>query len=74
MIIELFLQPSAFPSTLLILPVMISEDFDSCFENIHQVNERALAFKRRIYKNPNLQSIIKNILPKFDIKGLLEPI
>ncbi|CAO1341354.1 unnamed protein product [Diamesa hyperborea] len=64
----------AFPSTLLILPVMMSEDFDSCFENIHQVNERALAFKRRIYKNTNLQSIIKNILPKFDVKGLLEPI
>lgn len=63
----------AFPSSMLILPLMMSSDPESSFENVHQTNAKALAFKRRLYKNENLQRIIRNSLPRFDRLGLLDP-
>lgn len=51
---------------------MFSQDPDGNFDNVHQINERALAFKRRIYKNPKTQAIIKNALPMFDQLGLFD--
>lgn len=57
---------------MVILPLMIADDADSNFENVHSTNERALAFKKRIYKNQNLHKIIKNSLPRFDHLGLLD--
>ena len=57
---------------MLILPLMMSNDPESKFENVHQANDKALAFKRRLYKNESLQKIIKNTLPKFDSLGLLD--
>jgi hypothetical protein len=58
---------------MLILPLMMSNDPESNFENVHTTNAKALAFKRRLYKNPDLQKIIKNSLPAFDAFGLLDP-
>lgn len=57
---------------MLILPLMMSDDPESNFENVHQTNEKSLAFKRRLYKNQNLQKIIKHSLPTFDQLGLLD--
>lgn len=57
---------------MLILPLMMSSDADANFEHVHQTNEKSLAFKRRLYKNPDLQKIIRNTLPTFDQLGLLD--
>lgn len=57
---------------MLILPLMMSDDPESNFEMVHQINEKSLAFKGRLYKNENLQKIIKNSLPKFDQMGLFD--
>lgn len=51
---------------------MIANDEDAAFENMHSRTERALAFKKRIYKNPQFQRIAKQMLPKLDQKGLLD--
>lgn len=57
---------------MLILPLMMSDDPDTSFENAHQTDEKALAFKQRLYKNEKLQKIIKNLLPTFNQLGLLD--
>ncbi|CAG9797850.1 unnamed protein product [Chironomus riparius] len=62
----------AFPTTMIIMPLMKSEEPDACFENAHQRTEKAIEFKRRLYKNPKVQNIIKNTLPVFDQFGLLD--
>jgi len=54
------------------MPLMKSEEPDACFENAHQRTEKAIEFKRRLYKNPKVQEIIKNTLPVFDQFGLLD--
>lgn len=56
---------------MLILPLMISSDPEACFENVHQISDKSLAFKRRLFKNESMQKIIKNALPVFDRFGLL---
>lgn len=50
----------------------MSDDPESNFETVHQTNAKSWAFKQRLYKNPNLQKIIKNSLPTFDRLGLLD--
>jgi hypothetical protein len=57
---------------MIIFPLMISTDPELNFENVHQTNEKSLAFKRRLYKNPDLQKIIRNSLPTFGSLGLLD--
>lgn len=57
---------------MLILPLMMSLDPETNFENAHQSHEKALAFKRRLYKNQSVQKIIENSLPTFDRLGLLD--
>lgn len=57
---------------MVIFPVMISSDSETVFENMHTTTAKALAHKRRLYKNPDLQKIIKNSLPTFDAMGLLD--
>lgn len=57
---------------MIIMPLMKSEEPDACFENAHQRTEKAIEFKRRLYKNPKVQNIIKNTLPVFDQFGLLD--
>lgn len=57
---------------MLILPLMMSDDPELNFENVHQSNEKSSAFRRRLYKNQKLQKIIKSLLPKFDQLGLLD--
>ena len=51
---------------------MMSSDPESNFENVHEANEKALAFKRRLYQNPDVQQIIRHTLPTFDCLGLLD--
>lgn len=51
---------------------MMTRDPDSCFENVVQGDEKALAFKRKLYKDVSLQEIIKKTLPTFDKFGLLD--
>lgn len=63
---------SAFTASMLILPLMMSSDPEASFENSHQANEQALAFKRRLYKNTDVQQVIRNSLPLFDRLGLLD--
>lgn len=55
-----------------VLPLLIADDAESNFENVHSTNDRALAFKKRLYKNRNLQKIIRKSLLKFDRLGLLD--
>lgn len=62
----------AFSSALLNLPLMMTRDPDSCFENVVLGDEKALAFKHKLYKDISLQAIIKNTLPTFDKYGLLD--
>lgn len=50
----------------------MADDPDTSFESVHQTNEKSLAFKRRLYKNPDVQKIIRNTLPTFDQLGLLD--
>lgn len=57
---------------MLILPLMMSDDPESSFANVHESNEKAFAFRQRLYKNQNLQKIIKQLLPTFDRLGLLD--
>lgn len=63
---------TAFPSSMIILPLMMADDPDTSFESVHQTNEKSLAFKRRLYKNPDVQKIIRSTLPTFDQLGLLD--
>jgi hypothetical protein len=57
---------------MIILPLMMTEEKDTCFEYVHEINQNALAFKRRLYRNPKVQKIIKNCLPTFDAFGILD--
>lgn len=55
-----------------VLPLMLANDPESNFENVHSTNDQALAFKKRLYKNQNLRKIIEKSLLKFDHLGLLD--
>uniref|UniRef100_A0A1A9W8G1 CHK domain-containing protein n=1 Tax=Glossina brevipalpis TaxID=37001 RepID=A0A1A9W8G1_9MUSC len=63
----------AFHSAVVIQPVMINEDSkDVDFKLIWGEDESAINFKNNLYKNPQVQDILKNLLPIFYSKGLLE--
>jgi hypothetical protein len=51
---------------------MISQDADSDFEALMSIDERAMGFKCRIYKNPRFKQIAMDMLPVFDKKGILD--
>lgn len=51
---------------------MIAQDKDADFESLMSRDERALGFKRRIFKNPRYQRVAKLILPLLDQKGILD--
>ena len=63
---------SAFTSSLVVLPLMISKDSDADFEALMSNDLRARNFKKRIYKNPVFQKIVKQMLSTLDRKGLLD--
>ncbi|XP_067646821.1 uncharacterized protein [Eurosta solidaginis] len=63
----------AFHSSCVIQPVMICEDTDDAdFNTLMGEDERALKFKYNIYQNAQVQKNLKNLLPIFDNRGLLE--
>lgn len=61
-----------FTSALLIFPVMVTQDKDADFESLMSRDDRALGFKKRIFKNPRYQEIAMKILPILDRKGILD--
>ncbi|XP_030565748.1 uncharacterized protein LOC115766082 [Drosophila novamexicana] len=63
----------AMHSTVVVQPVMISEDpTDACFNALMNDDERGIRFKNRLYNNPVVQQNLKALMPVFDRKGLLE--
>lgn len=72
-IIDLFPLYSALASGFLIFPVMIGQDKDANFEILMGTDEKAMNFKRKLFKDPRMQKVVKMLLPKFDAKGLLDP-
>ncbi|XP_022218899.2 uncharacterized protein LOC111071718 [Drosophila obscura] len=63
----------AMHSTVVVQPVMISEDpTDACFNALMNDDERGIRFKNRLYNNPKVQENLKAMVPFFDRKGLLE--
>lgn len=63
---------SAFTSSLLIFAVMIAQDKDADFESLMSRDDRALGFKKRVFKNPRYQSMARRLLPLLDKKGILD--
>ncbi|XP_067633463.1 uncharacterized protein [Eurosta solidaginis] len=63
----------AFHTTCVVLAIQRNEDNeDADFKNIMQTDERATRFKDTCFKNPYVQRIIKQLLPFYDRRGLLE--
>lgn len=69
----MFFSLIAMHSTVVVQPVMISEDStDACFNALMNDDERGIRFKNRLYNNPVVQQNLKALMPVFDRKGLLE--
>jgi len=62
----------AFASAFLMFPILTATETDGDFESLMGCNDKALAFKRRLYKNPRFQEVAKKVLPFLDRKGLLD--
>lgn len=45
---------------------------DADIDALHGCDERALRFKRTLFSNPKVHSIVRHLLPIFDKKGLLD--
>lgn len=52
------------------VPLMKSRCIDRDIEIL--TDEQGISFKKQLFRNPAVQSIIKRILPKFDSKGILD--
>jgi hypothetical protein len=63
---------AVFTSCILIFPVMIAVDKDADFESLQGRDERAMNFKRRVFRNPKYQAIAKQTLLMLDRKGFLD--
>jgi hypothetical protein len=63
---------AVFTSCILIFPVMIAVDKDADFESLQGRDERAMNFKRRVFRNPKYQAVAKKSLLMLDRKGLLD--
>lgn len=61
-----------FVYTLLVFPIMTSDDVDNDFIAHHSRDERATNFKKRVLKSQKYQRIVKKLLPVYDRLGLLE--
>ncbi|XP_023305293.2 uncharacterized protein LOC111687109 [Lucilia cuprina] len=63
----------AMHSSVVIQPVMLNQDStDADYNALMGEDDRAMSFKRRLYNNPIIQENLKNLLPMFDRRGLLE--
>ncbi|XP_055377153.1 uncharacterized protein LOC129609246 [Condylostylus longicornis] len=63
----------AFHSSCVIQPVMLNEETeDADFNALMAEDERAFNFKRTIYKNKRVVQNLKNLLPHFDRRGILD--
>ncbi|XP_017481491.1 PREDICTED: uncharacterized protein LOC108370631 [Rhagoletis zephyria] len=63
----------AFHSTCIVLPIQRNTDTeDADFRAIMQDDERGIRFKDTCFKNPYVQRIIKQLLPLYERRGLLE--
>jgi hypothetical protein len=51
---------------------MINQEKDANFEALMSVDEHAMDFKKRIYKNPRVKKICIETLPIFDRRGLFD--
>lgn len=69
MIMTLFVVVTA---VLLTLPIQIGNDKDASFESLVNKDEKSMAYKRRIVKNPTFIEIAKKILPTLDRIGVLD--
>lgn len=58
--------------TLVVFPIMTSDDPDNDFTAHHANDERAVNFKKRMLKAPKYQRIVKKMLVSFDQKGILD--
>lgn len=64
---------SAFTSSLLVQPVMLNENCeDADIESLLGSDEKAVRFRNTIYSNPKVHNNIKQLLPIFDKRGLLD--
>lgn len=62
-----------FISSCLVQPIMINEcTEDADIDALHGSDDRALRFKRTLFSNPKVHSIVRHLLPIFDKKGLLD--
>ncbi|XP_037817359.1 uncharacterized protein LOC119607490 [Lucilia sericata] len=53
--------------------VMLNEDpTDADYNSLMGEDDRAMSFKSRLYNNPTIQENLKNLLPLFDRRGLLD--
>ncbi|XP_065354501.1 uncharacterized protein LOC135948974 [Calliphora vicina] len=60
-------------SSVIIQPVMLNQDStDADYNALMGEDDRAMSFKSRLYDNPIIQENLKNLLPVFDRRGLLE--
>ena len=58
-------------TTFLVTPLMISEAPGATFDNLHGNSLEAKEFKKKVYANPNFHGLLKNVLVKYELKGLL---
>lgn len=60
-------------SSVVIQPVMLNQDSkDADFNALMGEDDRAMRFKSNLYNNPIIQENLRNLLPVFDRRGLLE--
>lgn len=60
-------------SACLVQPIMLNEETeDADIGALHGSDARALRFKRMMYGSEKVQAIVRNLLPIFDRRGLLD--
>lgn len=70
---NIIFPPSAMHSTCVVQPIqrnVINDDAD--FNALMQTNERAIRFKNTCYTNPYAHRMIRQLLPVYDQRGLLD--
>jgi len=51
---------------------MLTPDTTGDMETVMAVDEKSMAYRRRVYSNPTFQAVARKVLPYFDRKGILD--